>query len=185
MMPFIQLERRQEQLDAEEQAAIEKEQWIDDEACRLLSFFPEQLYAFRHWNLHPEVKSCCARKGADDTYREFVLRLAYLQAEGSYELQGMPGWKEPAPETPANSEEEHRDNPEPQPHPVRTPDVLPTDFTEAVFSEKTPAGPGRCQTYAARMLANVPDKATDVYLLCKAETDEASVLSRSQPSGAT
>jgi len=94
MMPFIQLERRQEKLDTEEQAAIEKEQWIDDEAYRLQSFFPEQLYSFRHWNLHPEVKSCCARNGADDAYRDFILRLSYLQAERNYDLQGVPGRQE-------------------------------------------------------------------------------------------
>ncbi|MBA2817032.1 host nuclease inhibitor GamL [Candidatus Pantoea persica] len=96
MMSFTQLERRQEQLDAEEQAAIEKDQWIADEAERLLYFFPEQLYAFRHWNLHPEVKSCCACKGADNTYQDFILRLAYLQAERNYDLQVVLGWEEPA-----------------------------------------------------------------------------------------
>lgn len=96
MMPFIQLEHHQDKLDAAEQAAIEKEQWIDDEAERLLGCFPDHLYLFRHWNVHPEVKNCCARTGADDAYRDFILRLAYLQAEHNYDLQVVLGWEAPA-----------------------------------------------------------------------------------------
>ncbi len=96
MMPFIQLERHKDMLDAAEQAAIEKEQWIDDEAERLLSCFPDHLYLFRAWNVHPEVKKCCASAGADDAYRNFILNLAYLQAEQNYDLQVVLGWEEPA-----------------------------------------------------------------------------------------
>jgi len=95
-MSQIWPERHKEQPDAEEQAAFEKEQWIDDEAYRLLSFFPEQLNSFRHWNVHPEVKKCCACNGADDAYRDFILRLAYLQAERNYDLQVVSGREEPA-----------------------------------------------------------------------------------------
>lgn len=187
MMPFIQLERRQEALDAEEQAAIEKEQWIEDEAERLLTFFPEQLYAFRHWNAHPEVKNCCACEGADDAYQDFILRLAYLQAGHNYDLQVMPAREEPAPEPTAEAADEHPGDPEPQPHPARTPDALLADFTEAAINEKTVAGLDRCYKYAARMLADeadMLDKATDVYLLRKAEIDEQSAQAGSQPSGA-
>lgn len=93
MMSQIWLEGHKEQLTAEEQAAIEKEQWIDDEAYRLLSFFPEQLNSFRHWNVHPEVKNCCALNEANEAYRDFILRLAYLLAERNYDLQVVPGRK--------------------------------------------------------------------------------------------
>lgn len=185
MMPFIQLERRKEELNAEEQAAIEKEQWIEDEAERLLTFFPEQLYAFRHWNAHPEVKNCCACEGADDAYQDFILRLAYLQAGHNYDLQVVPAREEPAPAASAESEEDHGGNPEP--HPARAPDALLADFTEAAINEKTVAGLDRCYRYAARMLANEADmlaKATDVYLLFKAEIDGQSAHAGSQSSGA-
>ncbi|MBZ6387424.1 MULTISPECIES: host nuclease inhibitor GamL [Pantoea] len=187
MMPFIQLERRKEALDAEEQAAIEKEQWIEDEAERLLTFFPEQLYAFRHWNAHPEVKNCCACEGADDAYQDFILRLAYLQAGHNYDLQVVPAREEPAPEASAGSVEDHRGNSESQLHPERTPEKLLADFTEAAINEKTVAGLDRCYRYAARMLADEADllaKATDVYLLFKAEIDEQSAHADSQSSGA-
>lgn len=96
MTPFIQLERHQDMLDAAEQAAIEKEQWIDDEAARLLACFPDHLYLFRHWNVHPEVKKCCNHPEADEEYLSFIRNLAYLQATYNYDLQVLLGWEEPS-----------------------------------------------------------------------------------------
>lgn len=96
MTPYALLERHKDLLDVQEQEAIRKEQWIDDEALRLLSCFPDHLYLFRHWNLHPEVKKCCAHLEANETYIDFITKLAYLQATRNYELQVVLGWEEPA-----------------------------------------------------------------------------------------
>lgn len=62
--------------------------------------------------------------------------------------------------------------------PARTPDELLADFTTAAAEAENVAGLDRCYKYAARMLANEAetlDKATDVYLLRKAELDEAAI----------
>lgn len=84
MMPYIQLERRRDELSAEELATIKKEQWIDDETARLIQRFPPQLAGFRHWRQDPEVKACCEQAGADDVYQDFIWKLAFLQAQRNY-----------------------------------------------------------------------------------------------------
>lgn len=59
---------------------------------------------------------------------------------------------------------------------VRTPDELLADFTAAAAEAENVAGLDRCYKYAARMLASEAEtleKATDVYLLRKAEIEEA------------
>lgn len=95
MMPFALLEQHKDQLDAQEQEAIRKEQWIDDEAQRLLNCFPDNLYQFRHWNLHPEVLKCCTHPDASEEYIGFIRNLAYLHAARNYDLQVQLGWEEP------------------------------------------------------------------------------------------
>lgn len=60
--------------------------------------------------------------------------------------------------------------------PARTPDELLADFTIAAAEAENVAGLDRCYKYAARMLASEAEtleKATDVYLLRKAEIEEA------------
>ncbi|WP_182057732.1 host nuclease inhibitor GamL [Pantoea sp. ME81] len=96
MMRFLQQERHKESLDTAEQAAIEKEKWIDEEAARLLSHFPDRLYEFRYWRLHPEVLKCCRNIHADDPYLTFIAHLAYLQARDNYDLQVVLGWEDPS-----------------------------------------------------------------------------------------
>jgi len=96
MMPFVQLERHKELLDAEEQFIIEKEQWIDDETQRLLQFFPDSLHDFRHWRLHPEVLKCCSGLKTDEPYDDFIWQLAHLQATENYDLQVLLKWEDPA-----------------------------------------------------------------------------------------
>lgn len=96
MNHFIQLERRQEALNAEEQAAIEKEQWIDDETERLLNQFPDKLAEFRHWRLTPDIQKCCSHREADQHYHDFVWHLAHQQAIENYDLQVLLGWEDPA-----------------------------------------------------------------------------------------
>lgn len=59
---------------------------------------------------------------------------------------------------------------------ARTPDELLADFTAAAAEAESVAGLDRCYKYAARMLANEAEtleKATDVYLIRKAEIEEA------------
>ncbi|MDQ0548201.1 RecT family recombinase [Pantoea agglomerans] len=59
---------------------------------------------------------------------------------------------------------------------ARTPDELLADFTIAAAEAENVAGLDRCYKYAARMLASEAEtleKATDVYLLRKAEIEEA------------
>jgi len=59
---------------------------------------------------------------------------------------------------------------------ARTPDELLADFTAAAAEADNVAGLDRCYKYAARMLASEAEtleKATDVYLLRKAEIEEA------------
>lgn len=59
---------------------------------------------------------------------------------------------------------------------ARTPDELLADFTAAAAEAENVAGLDRCYKYAARMLASEAEtleKATDVYLLRKAEIEEA------------
>lgn len=59
---------------------------------------------------------------------------------------------------------------------ARTPDELLADFTEASANANSVSGLDRFYKYAARMLASEADtleKATDVYLLRKAEIEEA------------
>jgi len=59
---------------------------------------------------------------------------------------------------------------------ARTPDELIADFTAAAAEAESVAGLDRCYKYAARMLANETEtleKATDVYLIRKAEIEEA------------
>jgi len=63
-------------------------------------------------------------------------------------------------------------------NPARTPDELLADFTEAASNAESVAGLDKCYKYAAKVLADNVDlleKATDVYLLRKAELDEAGV----------
>lgn len=60
--------------------------------------------------------------------------------------------------------------------PARTPDELLADFTAAAAESESVAGLDRCYKYAARMLASEAEtleKATDVYLLRKAEIEES------------
>ena len=74
--------------------------------------------------------------------------------------------------------QERQVNPEPTTTTARTPDELLADFTTAAAEASSVAELDRCYKYAARMLANEPEnleKATDVYLLRKAELDEAAV----------
>ena len=72
--------------------------------------------------------------------------------------------------------QERQVNPEPaSTTAVRTPDELLADFTTAAAEADSAAALDRCYKYAARMLANEAEnleKATDVYLLRKAELDE-------------
>lgn len=96
MMHFIQSDRVKDYDDANEQEAIQKELWIDDEAARLLSHFPDQLYEFRCWRLHPEVMKCCRNLSSDEPYRAFITELAYQQAKDNYDLQVVLGWEEPS-----------------------------------------------------------------------------------------
>lgn len=59
--------------------------------------------------------------------------------------------------------------------PTRTPEELLADFTAAATEAENVASLDRCYKYASRMLANEADtleKATDVYLLRKAELDK-------------
>lgn len=94
MMPYVQLERRKEELDAEEQASIKKEQWIDDEAARLLAYFPDSLADYRHTCLHPLALTCSCGPRAQEEYRDFILNLAYLQAQENYDLQILLNWED-------------------------------------------------------------------------------------------
>lgn len=58
----------------------------------------------------------------------------------------------------------------------RTPEELLADFTEAAMNETTLPGLDKCYRYAALKLANHPEllsKATDVFLVRKAELEEA------------
>ncbi|MGV2880656.1 host nuclease inhibitor GamL [Pantoea vagans] len=91
--PFALSEIHKDFLDTQEQAEIDKERWIDDEAQRLLSYFPDHLHYFRHWNLHPEVRKCCAHPEAGEEYVSFISALAYLQAARNYNLQVELGWE--------------------------------------------------------------------------------------------
>lgn len=59
---------------------------------------------------------------------------------------------------------------------TRTPEELLTDFTEAAASSETITGLDKCYKYAAKVLAEnaeLLEKATDVYLIRKAEIEEA------------
>lgn len=96
MMRFIQQDRVKQLRDAAERAAIEKEQWICEEAERLLMHFPDHLYEFRYWRLHPEAMKCCRNINAGDPYRAFITQLTYLQAKDNYDLQVVLGWEEPS-----------------------------------------------------------------------------------------
>lgn len=89
-------ERHKDFLDTQEQDAIRKEQWIDDEAQRLLNCFPDHFHQFRHWNLHPDAMKCCTHPEAAEEYISFIRNLAYLQAERNYDLQVVLGWEEAA-----------------------------------------------------------------------------------------
>lgn len=93
-MPFIQLERRKERLDAKEQAIIDKEHWIDDEAARLLNCFPETLSEFRSVQLPPQAIQCCTGASANAEYQDFIHNLAYLQAHENYDLQVLLKWED-------------------------------------------------------------------------------------------
>lgn len=95
MTAYVQLERPSHPLDAAEQAAIVKEQWIDDEAARLLSFFPPSLTTFCHFRLHPQASKCCQGGHANEEYQDFILNLAYMQANENYDLQVVLNWEEP------------------------------------------------------------------------------------------
>jgi len=66
----------------------------------------------------------------------------------------------------------------------RTPEELLADFTEASMNEATLPGLDKCYRYAALKLANHPDllnKATDVFLVRKAELEEAQAKSTPDP----
>ncbi len=95
MTPYVHLERRKEALDAEEQAAIKKEQWIDDETERLMRQFPDQLADFRHWRQPQDVMKCCGHRNANEHYCDFIWHLAHQQAADNYDLQILLGWEEP------------------------------------------------------------------------------------------
>ncbi|MCA1176670.1 MULTISPECIES: host nuclease inhibitor GamL [unclassified Pantoea] len=94
MIPYIQLERHKDKLDQEEQAAIKKEQWIDDETDRLMQHFPGALTEFCHWRLHPDVMICCYGSKADEVFNDFIYQLAHLQAIENYILQVELRWEE-------------------------------------------------------------------------------------------
>lgn len=67
-------------------------------------------------------------------------------------------------------------NPTPPSDAPRTPDQLLADFTAAAAEAENVAGLDRCYKYAAKVLAENAEhleKATDVYLMRKAELDEA------------
>lgn len=66
----------------------------------------------------------------------------------------------------------------------RTPEELLADFTEASMNEATLPGLDKCYRYAALKLANHPDllsKATDVFLVRKAELEEAQAKNNPDP----
>ncbi|MCE0491409.1 recombinase RecT [Pantoea sp. Mb-10] len=66
-------------------------------------------------------------------------------------------------------------NPTPPSDAPRTPDQLLADFTEAASNSVNVASLDKCYKYAAKVLAGSPallDKATDVFLIRKAEIDE-------------
>lgn len=64
----------------------------------------------------------------------------------------------------------------------RTPDKLLADFCEAAMNAKTVSALAKCYAYASRVLASTPallEKATDVFLVRKAEMDEAGTSQKS------
>lgn len=64
----------------------------------------------------------------------------------------------------------------------RTPDKLLADFCEAAMNAKTVSALAKCYAYASRVLASTPallEKATDVFLVRKAEMDEAGTSEKS------
>lgn len=64
---------------------------------------------------------------------------------------------------------------------ARTPDELLADFCEAAMNSKTVSGLAKCYAYASKVLAPTPpllEKATDAFLVRKAELEEAAVQSK-------
>ncbi|WP_288656616.1 RecT family recombinase [Pantoea sp. UBA6567] len=80
------------------------------------------------------------------------------------------------PETQQEPRPEREVNPAATSEQTRTPDQLLTDFTEAAGGAMSLTSLDKFYKYAAKVLAGTPaelDKATDVYLLRKAELEEA------------
>ena len=66
---------------------------------------------------------------------------------------------------------------------TRTPEALLADFSEAAMNKPTVAELKKCYEYAAKVLKKYPellDKATEVYLLRKAELEEAAAAANEQ-----
>ena len=80
------------------------------------------------------------------------------------------------PEIQQEPRQEREVNPAATSEQTRTPDQLLADFTEAASGAESLTSLDKFYKYAARVLAGTPaelDKATDVYLLRKAELEEA------------
>lgn len=80
------------------------------------------------------------------------------------------------PETQQEPRQEREVNPAATSEQTRTPDQLLADFTEAAGGAESLTSLDKFYKYAAKVLAGTPrelDKATDVYLLRKAELEEA------------
>jgi hypothetical protein len=75
-----------------EQAAADREKWIDEETERLLALFPDHPEDFRSIHLHDEVRSMTYGEAAKELYATFAYDLANHQAQRNFQLHAL-GWK--------------------------------------------------------------------------------------------
>lgn len=92
MQAYAMADLIEDQRSRAEQAAADRQKWIDDETERLLALFPDHPANFRANTLPDEVREMTYGETAKELYATFAYDLANNQAQRNYQLHEL-GWK--------------------------------------------------------------------------------------------
>ncbi|MGM8451223.1 host nuclease inhibitor GamL [Enterobacter bugandensis] len=87
MNAYYAQDRIEAQRDFAHQAAIQREQWIDNRAKELIAMFPKNPLHMSSLFLPEEAQLALVGDKAEEAYNDYISNLCYLRAEEEWERQ--------------------------------------------------------------------------------------------------
>lgn len=87
MNAYYAQDRIEAQRDFAHQAAIQREQWIDNRAKELIAIFPKKPLHMSSLFLPEEAQLALVGDKAEEAYNDYISNLCYLRAEEEWERQ--------------------------------------------------------------------------------------------------